>query len=72
MMQNNSAERKCTLCGRGLARTYGPEIPCVLCVRFGPPSVRCGRPHQSKSIRDRHPLAFRAMQERLEEEADEN
>jgi hypothetical protein len=33
-------EKKCPLCGRGLARTHGPEIPCVLCVRLGPPSVR--------------------------------
>jgi len=33
-------EKKCPLCGRGLAQTYGPEIPCTLCVRLGPPSVR--------------------------------
>jgi hypothetical protein len=37
-------EKKCPLCGRGLARTYGPEIPCVLCVRLGPPSVRRKEP----------------------------
>jgi hypothetical protein len=34
-------EKKCPVCGRSLARTYGPEIPCALCVRLGPPSVRC-------------------------------
>jgi hypothetical protein len=33
-------EKKCPLCGHGLARIYGPEIPCVLCVRLGPPSIR--------------------------------
>ena len=33
-------EKKCPLCGRGLARTSGPETPCTLCVRLGPPSVR--------------------------------
>lgn len=33
-------EKKCPLCGRGLARVHGPEIPCTLCVRLGPPSVR--------------------------------
>lgn len=37
-------EKKCPLCGRGLARTYGPEIPCSLCVRLGPPSVRRKEP----------------------------
>jgi hypothetical protein len=37
-------EKKCPLCGRGLARTCGPEIPCALCVRFGPPSVRWKEP----------------------------
>jgi hypothetical protein len=37
-------EKKCPLCGRGLARTHGPEIPCVLCVRLGPPSVRRKEP----------------------------
>jgi len=37
-------ERKCPLCGRGLARTYGPEISCTLCVRLGPPSVRRKEP----------------------------
>jgi hypothetical protein len=37
-------EKKCPLCGRGLARAYGPEIPCVLCVRLGPPSVRLKEP----------------------------
>ena len=34
-------EKKCPLCGRGLARIHGPEIPCTLCVRLGPPAVRC-------------------------------
>ena len=33
-------EKKCPLCNRGLARVHGPEIPCTLCVRLGPPSVR--------------------------------
>jgi hypothetical protein len=37
-------QKKCPVCGRGLARAYGPEIPCVLCVQFGPPSVRCEEP----------------------------
>jgi hypothetical protein len=37
-------EKKCPLCDRGLARTYGPEIPCTLCVRLGPPSVRLKNP----------------------------
>ena len=37
-------EKKCPLCDRGLARTYGPEIPCTLCVRLGPPSVRRKEP----------------------------
>ena len=37
-------EKKCPLCGRGLARTHGPEIPCTLCVRLGPPSVRLKNP----------------------------
>jgi hypothetical protein len=37
-------EKKCPLCGRGLARTHGPEIPCMLCVRLGPPSVRRKEP----------------------------
>ncbi len=34
-------EKKCPLCNRGLARMHGPEIPCTVCVRLGPPSVRC-------------------------------
>jgi hypothetical protein len=38
------AEKKCPLCGRGLARIDGPEIPCTLCVRLGPPSVRRKKP----------------------------
>jgi len=33
-------EKKCPLCGHGLARIDGPEIPCTLCVRLGPLSVR--------------------------------
>jgi hypothetical protein len=37
-------EKKCPLCGRGLARTQGPEMPCVLCVRLGPPSTRSKQP----------------------------
>jgi hypothetical protein len=37
-------EKKSPLCGRGLARAYGPEIPCTLCVRLGPPSVRRKEP----------------------------
>ena len=43
-VQESLAEKKCPLCGRGLARTHGPEIPCVLCVRLGPPSVRRKQP----------------------------
>jgi hypothetical protein len=48
-MQNTSiceslTEKECPQCGRGLARTHGPEIPCALCVRLGPPSVRCKEP----------------------------
>jgi hypothetical protein len=39
-VQESLTEKKCPLCGRGLARTEGPEIPCMLCVRLGPPSVR--------------------------------
>ena len=34
------SEKICPECGRGLARTHGPETPCALCVRFGPPSIR--------------------------------
>jgi hypothetical protein len=37
-------EKKCPLCGRGLARIHGPEISCTLCVRLGPPSVRRKEP----------------------------
>ncbi len=37
-------EKKCPLCGRGLVRAYGPEIPCTLCVRLGPPSIRRKEP----------------------------
>lgn len=37
-------EKKCPLCGRGLARNHGPEIPCTLCLRLGPPSVRLNEP----------------------------
>jgi hypothetical protein len=43
-IQEPLTEKKCPLCGRGLARTHGPEIPCVLCVLFGPPSVRWKEP----------------------------
>jgi hypothetical protein len=43
-MSESLTEKKCPLCGRGLARTHGPEISCVLCVRQGPPSVRRKRP----------------------------
>jgi hypothetical protein len=43
-IQEALTEKMCPLCGRGLARTYGPEIPCALCVRFGPPSVRWKEP----------------------------
>ena len=39
-IRESLTEKKCPLCGRGLARTHGPEIPCTLCVRLGPPSVR--------------------------------
>ena len=39
-IRESLTEKKCPLCGRGLARTYGPEIACTLCVRLGPPSVR--------------------------------
>jgi hypothetical protein len=42
--QEPDAEKKCPLCGRGLARSYGPQIRCVLCVRLGPPSVRRKQP----------------------------
>lgn len=37
-------EKKCPLCGRGLARNHGPEVPCTLCVWLGPPSVRLKEP----------------------------
>jgi len=37
-------EKKCPLCGRGLARAHGPEILCTLCVRLGPPSIRHKNP----------------------------
>ena len=37
-------EKKCPSCRRGLARIHGPEIPCTLCVRLGPPSVRRKEP----------------------------
>ncbi len=43
-IQEPMTEKKCPLCGRSLARTHGPEIPCALCVRFGPPSVRWKEP----------------------------
>ncbi len=43
-IRESLTEKKCPLCGRGLARTYGPETPCTLCVRLGPPSVRCKQP----------------------------
>jgi hypothetical protein len=43
-IQDSPSEKKCPLCGRGLARTHGPEIPCAICVRLGPPSVRCKEP----------------------------
>lgn len=39
-IRESLTEKKCPLCGHGLARTYGPEIPCTLCVLLGPPSVR--------------------------------
>jgi hypothetical protein len=39
-LQESVIEKKCPLCGRGLARIHGPEIPCTLCVRLGPPPVR--------------------------------
>jgi hypothetical protein len=42
-------EKKCTLCGRGLARTHGPEIPCALCVRLGPLSIRSKQPKLKSS-----------------------
>ena len=37
-------EKKCPLCNRSLARVQGPEIPCTLCVRLGPPSIRRNDP----------------------------
>jgi hypothetical protein len=37
-------EKKCPLCNRGLARRHGPEIPCTLCTRLGPPSVQRKEP----------------------------
>jgi hypothetical protein len=40
LIHESQTEKECPLCGRGLARTHGPEIPCTLCVRLGPPSVR--------------------------------
>jgi hypothetical protein len=43
-IRESLTEKKCPLCGRGLARTHGPEIPCTLCVREGPPSVRFKEP----------------------------
>jgi hypothetical protein len=43
-MSESLTEKKCPLCGRGLARTQGPEMPCVLCVRLGPPSIRRKEP----------------------------
>ena len=43
-IQEALTEKMCPLCGRGLARNHGPEIPCALCVRFGPPSVRWKEP----------------------------
>lgn len=43
-LRESLTEKKCPLCGRGLARTHGPEIPCTLCVRLGPPSVRLKEP----------------------------
>lgn len=39
-MRESLTEKKCPLCGRGPARNHGPEIPCTICVRLGPPSVR--------------------------------
>jgi hypothetical protein len=43
-IRESLTEKKCPLCGRGLARTHGPEIPCTLCVRLGPPSIRRKEP----------------------------
>jgi len=43
-IQEPLTEKKCPLCSRGLARTHGPEIPCALCVRLGPPSIRFKEP----------------------------
>ena len=43
-IRESLTEKKCLLCGRGLARTHGTEIPCTLCVRLGPPSVRRNEP----------------------------
>jgi hypothetical protein len=43
-IRESLAEKKCPLSGRGLARTHGPEIPCTLCLRLGPPSVRRREP----------------------------
>ena len=43
-IRESLTEKKCPLCGRGLARIHGPEIPCALCVRLGPPSVRRKEP----------------------------
>jgi len=42
-------EKKCPLCGRGLARTYGPEIPCTLCVQLAPPSVQRKEPNLKRA-----------------------
>ncbi len=43
-IRESQTEKKCPLCGHGLTRTCGPEIPCALCVRLGPPSVRRKEP----------------------------
>lgn len=48
-VEEQQAERICPLCGRGLARVYGPEISCVLCVRLGPPSIRRTQPTSKQS-----------------------
>jgi len=61
-MRESPTEKKCTLCGRGLARNHGPEIPCTLCVRLGPPSVRRKEPTlQQAAICDRKDRAMNML-----------
>jgi hypothetical protein len=47
--EEKQVEKKCPLCGRGLARNYGPEISCALCILLGPPSIRRKQPTSKQS-----------------------